>query len=110
MDGNRNANIRCLIVLIITAVIGGVNLLLCGVKGSLALFGTYVLAMVVSIPMIWFSYSMAKWHNKRHAYLHERDGAGDGEPSDWGIIRIKIEGWSLYIVGLILSALPILIG
>ncbi len=110
MDGNRKANVRCLIVLMITAVIGGVNLLLCGVKGAVALFWVYVLAMVVSIPMIWFSYSAAKWHNKRHAYLHERDSAGGGEPSDWGIIRKKIEGWSLYIVGLILSLLPILIG
>ena len=109
MDGNKKANIRLLITLIITALIGGAHILFCGVDGAIALLGAYVVTTAIGIPMIWFSYSMAKWHNKRHAFLHERDSSG-GEPSDWGLIRMKISGWIMYSLGLFLSLLPLIIG
>ena len=108
MDGNKKANIRFLVVLIITALIGGAHILLCGVDGAVVMITAYIVAMAGAIPMIWFSYSAAKWHNKRHAYLHERD-VGGGEPSEWGILRMKISGWSLYLVGLLLSLLPLIL-
>lgn len=107
MDGNKNANVKLLVVLIITALIGGAHILLCGGDGAVAMISAYIVAMACAIPMIWFSYSAAKWHNKRHAYLHERDGGG-GEPSEWGILRMKISGWSLYIIGLFVSLLPLI--
>lgn len=107
MDGNKKADIRLLIVLIVTALIGFSHLLICGVFVGIFIT-SYIFVTVGGILMIWFAYSAAKWHNKRHAFLHERDGEG-GEPSSWGIIRLKVSGWVLYLLGLFEAFLPLII-
>lgn len=108
MDKEKRANIRLLILMSITAVLGGVHILFCGVQEVIFIVA-YAFCMITSIPWIWFSYSLAKRHNQRHAYYHERDQVG-GEPSEWGILRVKIEGWILYGVGLFLSFVPLILG
>ena len=44
---------------------------------------------------------LAKWHNQRHARFHVKGGVA-GEPSAWLLLRVRIEGWSLILVGLLL--------
>ena len=85
----------------ITALIGAVNMLING--NRLLLY--YLLFMAVSVPLIYFNYSLCKWENKMHSRRNERTPC-DGEPSTFRLGIAKIGAWGLFIFGLILALIP----
>ena len=103
MNENKK-NLLTILGMILTTALGTVNLVIEGVfEFILPLWGCTIL----SIFMIYFAYTTAKWHNKRHAFWHERDQAG-GEPSALSIFLNKLSGWFLFALGMFLALLPIL--
>ena len=85
-------------LLCITALVGFVPVLLNG--GSLVLY--YLLCMVVSIPTLYFNYSLCKSGNRWHARKYEQN-PGDGEPSKYNLVVSKIAKWALFGIGLVIS-------
>ncbi len=100
MDKKRKDK-KLLLFMILTTAIGGINILL---KKAYVILFPYLLLAVTAILSIYYAYAFSKWHNKRHAYYHERDGKG-GEPSEWFIFGNKIGGWLSFGAALFLSLL-----
>ena len=93
-----------ILAMILATALGTINLIIEELfELILPLWGCTLL----SIPLIYFAYSLAKRHNKMHAFWHERDQSG-GEPTEWSIIRNKISGWFLFGVGMFLAVIPLL--
>ena len=86
----------------ITALIGAVNMLI-NENSRFLLY--YLLFMAVSVPLIYFNYSLCKWENKMHSRRNERTPC-DGEPSTFRLGIAKIGAWGLFIFGLILALIP----
>ena len=56
---------------------------------------------VTFITGLWTLYRherLAKWHNERHTYWHEKDGVA-GEPSRWLLTKIRLQGWTFLVLG-----------
>ena len=102
MDEKYKRDRIFLICQIAAAVLGAAVII---VKGNYFMLGLYVPFMVISVPMIYFCYSLCKWQNQWHADLNEKNPC-DGEPSDFLIRRSKIGAWALYIIALLLPLLP----
>ena len=100
----KKKNLITILAMILTTALGTINLIIEGLfELILPLWGCTLL----SIPMIYFAYTTAKWHNKKHAFWHERDQAG-GEPTELSIFFNKLSGWFLFGVGMFLAVFPML--
>ena len=99
---NKQKKDRNMVVLLcFTALVGLANILL---NGNFELIFLYLLFMVVSVPTIYFNYSLCKLENKWHSMWHERTPC-DGEPSDFRLLMGKISEWILFILALVLALL-----
>lgn len=100
---NKQKKDRNMVVLLcFTALVGLANILL---NGNFELIFLYLLFMVVSVPTIYFNYSLCKLENKWHSLWRERTPC-DGEPSTFRLGIAKIGAWGLFIFGLILALIP----
>ena len=100
----KTKNLITILAMILTTALGTINLIIEGIfELILPLWG----CTIVSILMIYFAYTLAKGHNKRHAFWHERDQSG-GEPTELSIILNKLSGWFLFGVGMFLAVFPFL--
>ena len=96
-------NLLTILIMLLTAVLGTVNLV---VESIFELILTLWLCTIVSIPMIYFAYTSARWHNIRHTFWHERENRTVGEPSELSIFLYKLSGWFLFGVGMIVAIFP----
>lgn len=100
MDKNKKKkDLRLLAALSVTAVFGAVNILL---HRQFVVFIPYFLLIVISVPTLYFNYSLCKSELKWRSVWYERD-SHEGEPSDFRLILGKIGEWSCYILALLLS-------
>ena len=100
---NKQKKDRNMVVLLcFTALVGLANILL---NGNFELIFLYLLFMVVSVPTIYFNYSLCKSENKWHSLWRERTPC-DGEPSVVRLKTGKIGEWGAFILGLILALIP----
>ena len=102
MDEKKKKDRIFVVCQIAVAVLGAAAIIL---KGNFILLAAYIPLMLISIPWIYFNYSLCKWENKWHAAWNEKNPC-DGEPSDFLIRRSKIGAWALYIIALVLPLLP----
>ncbi len=103
MSENKK-NFITILGMLLTAVFGTVNLIL---ESVFVLILPLWLCTIISIPMIYFAYPAARWHNIRHTFWHERGTRTVGEPSELSILLYKLSGWFLFGVGMIGSSFPI---
>ena len=100
---NKQKKDRNMVVLLcFTALVGLANILL---NGNFELIFLYLLFMVVSVPTIYFNYSLCKLENKWHSLWRERTPC-DGEASVVRLKTGKIGEWGAFILGLILALIP----
>ena len=100
---NKQKKDRNMVVLLcFTALVGLANILL---NGNFELIFLYLLFMVVSVPTIYFNYSLCKLENKWHSLWRERTPC-DGEPRVVRLKTGKIGEWGAFILGLILALIP----
>ncbi len=97
----KKKDIKLLIFLCITAVVGLINLIL---NGNRVLIFAYVVAMSI-IPVIYFNYSLCKWENRWENRWKEKN-PGTGEPSELRLSVAKIGEWIIFVIGLILALIP----
>ena len=102
MDEKNKKDRIFVICQLAVAVLGALVIL---VKGNAVLLAAYIPLMLISIPTLYFNYSLCKWENKWHAAWHEKNPC-DGEPSDFRLITGKIGEWALFIIALVLAVLP----
>ena len=102
MDEKYKRDRIFLICQIAAAVLGAAVII---VKDNYFMLGLYVPFMVISVPMIYFCYSLCKWQNRWHADLNEKNPC-DGEPSQFRLVTGKIGEWALFIIALVLAVLP----
>ena len=100
MDGKKDK--RFLLCQIVVATIGLIWIV---IKGNYMFLLPYILFMVIAIPTMYFNYILCKWENKWHSRWSERNPC-DGEPSNFRLIMGKMSEWALFIVALIIAALP----
>lgn len=98
----KKKDIRLVLALCVTAVLGALNMV---IHRHFALLACYIPIMLLSIPLLYFNYSVAKIANRKYSFFNERN-RGDGEPSDFRLAVNKTVFWGLYIVALILALLP----
>ena len=91
--------------LCVTALVGAVNILLNGVYTMLLV---YVPCMAISIPTLYFNYSLCKWENKWHGLVNEKNPC-DGEPSKYRLVTGKVGEWFLFGLGLVLSLITLIV-
>ena len=65
--GRKDRNM--MIMLCITAVVGATNIL---INGNFVFLLPYLLLMAISVPTLYFNYSLCKWENKWHSCWNER--------------------------------------
>ena len=97
----KKKDVKLLIVLCVTAVLGFIHLLL---NGNRALVFPYLACMCV-IPILYFSYSLCKW-GIRWENMWQEKNPGSGEPSEYWLARAKIGEWAIFILGMILALIP----
>ena len=102
MDKERKKDRFFVICQIAVAVLGAAAII---VKGNAILLAGYMPLMLISIPMLYYNYSLCKWENKWHAAWNEKNPC-DGEPSNYRLIMGKIGEWVLFIMALVLAVLP----
>ena len=98
--GRKDRNM--MIMLCITAVVGATNIL---INGNFVFLFPYLLLMAISVPTLYFNYSLCKWENKWHSCWNERTPC-DGEPSSYRLTMGKVGEWAVFIIGLILALIP----
>lgn len=102
MDEKRKKDRIFVVCQIAVAVLGAAAII---IKGNAILLAAYIPLMLISIPWIYFNYSLCKWENKWHAAWNEKNPC-DGEPSQFRLITGKIGEWALFIIALVLAVLP----
>lgn len=102
MNEKRKKDRIFVICQIAVAVFGAVAII---VKGNAVLLAAYIPLMLISLPTMYFNYSLCKWENKWHAAWNERNPC-DGEPSDFRLAMGKIGEWALFLIALVLAVLP----
>ena len=95
----KKKDLQLVIVLCVTAVVGLVNILLSGNTENVFV---YCFLMVVSIPCLYFNYSLCKSGNRWKNFWEEKN-PGSGEPSDWLLGKTKICLWALYAVACLMA-------
>ncbi len=101
-DQDKKKNIRLVLFMCLTTLVGAVNILL---NRNFILLLPCLFLPAISIPCLYFNYSLCKWENRWHSLWNERN-ACDGEPSDWRLTMGKFGGWALFIIALVLALIP----
>ena len=83
-NDERKKSLRLMVCLCITAIAGAVSIC---IDGAFELLILYVICMGISIPTLYFNYSLCKSENRWHSIKYERY-ACDGEPSEF---RLNME-------------------
>ena len=97
----KKKDLKLLVVLCVTAVVGLINILL---NGNKELIFSYVACMCM-ISVLYFNYSLCKWENRWRNYWREKT-PGTGEPTEWWLTISKIGEWCTFVLGLILALIP----
>ena len=98
----KKKDLKLILVLIITAIVGLIHII---INGNKELLLAYVLLVVFAIPTTYFSYSLGKWENCWDNIWKEKN-PGDGEPSKWLIVTGKIGGWFAFICAMVFALIP----
>ena len=98
----KKKDLKLILVLIITAIVGLIHII---INGNKELLLAYVLLVVFAIPTTYFSYSLGKWENYWDNIWKEKN-PGDGEPSKWLIVTGKIGGWFAFICAMVFALIP----
>lgn len=98
----KKRDINMVILLCVTALVGAVNMVL---NGNFVFLFPYILFMGISVPVLYFNYSLCKLENKWHSHWNERSPC-DSEPSSYRLTKGKIGEWGLFILGLVLALIP----
>lgn len=99
----KKKDIRFLICQIVVVVVGLVYML---IGGRFRLILMYLALTALTVPCMFFNYSLCKWGNKWHSIWHERTPC-DGEPSSFMLTMNKISLWTLFIIALIIPFLNV---
>jgi fatty acid desaturase len=97
---------KLLVFMTITVVVGFVRLM---IERAYVFILPYILSSLMGVLCTYFGYALAKGHNRRHAFWHERDSQG-GEPSEFAICWGKLGGWACFGLALFLSLLSGIVG
>ena len=102
MKTEKKKNIIFLIIQIFVAACGAAVIIY---KDNIALLLAYFIAVTFGILLIYFYYSICRWRNLWNN-LEYRHAPKSREPSDIVLAWVKVGGWFLYIIGLVLALLP----
>ena len=105
-NDERKKSLRLMACLCITAIAGAVSIC---IDGAFELLILYVICMGISIPTLYFNYSLCKSENRWHSIKYERY-ACDGEPSEFRLNMGKFGEWTVFIVGLIVAIIAAVAG
>ena len=98
----KKKDLRLVLLLIFTAIVGLIHLL---VNGNKELLAAYIGFAVVGMISIYFAYSLSRFKNRRENYWKEKN-PGDGEPTDILIVMVKFGGWVMFVIAMIFALIP----
>lgn len=103
MKENKKKKDRALLLcLVVTALIGVAAIV---AKRNFVFLAAYIPLQCVSIPTLYFNYSLCKWEVTWHAAWNEKNPS-DGEPSSFRLMMGKIGEWALFVFALSLALVP----